>query len=138
MLIAVKDRADKQWRGDSQLFCVGMSSAKPWNGGLKLFFFFWESKFKGTSGIVSDSNNIFWWHESGDINKNGYFSKFQLISFLRLQVMHDSCTPRTLHTCCSQSKFRILNIRESSVRALFLYNCTPNISSSADVSVSVA
>ena len=29
-------------------------------------------------------------------------------------------------------------IRESSARALFLYNCTPNISRSADASVSVA
>ena len=34
-----------------------------------------------------------------------------------------SYTPRTLRTCCSQSKFRILKIRESSARALFLYNC---------------
>ena len=50
----------------------------------------------------------------------------------------DSCTPRTLRACCSQSKFRILKIRESSARALFLYNCTPNISRSADASVSVA
>ena len=50
----------------------------------------------------------------------------------------NSYTPRTLRACCSQSKFRILKIRESSARALFLYNCTPNISHSADVSVSVA
>ena len=49
-----------------------------------------------------------------------------------------SYTPRTLRACCSQSKFRILKIRESSARALFLYNCTPNISRSADASVSVA
>ena len=49
-----------------------------------------------------------------------------------------SYTPHTLRACCSQSKFRILKIRESSARALFLYNCTPNISRSADVSVSVA
>ena len=47
-------------------------------------------------------------------------------------------TPPTLRTCCSQSKFRILKIRESSARALFLYNCTPNISRSADASVNVA
>ena len=51
--------------------------------------------------------------------------------------MH-SYTPRTLRACCSQSKFRILKIRESSARALFLYNCTPNISRSADASVSIA
>ena len=50
----------------------------------------------------------------------------------------NSYTPRTLRACCSQSKFRILEIHESSARALFLYNCTPNISRSADVSVSVA
>ena len=49
-----------------------------------------------------------------------------------------SYTPRTLRACCSQSKFRILNIRESSARAIFLYNCTPNISRSANASVSVA
>ena len=50
----------------------------------------------------------------------------------------NSYTPHTLHACCSQSKFRILKIRESSSGALFLYNCTPNISLSADASVSVA
>ena len=49
-----------------------------------------------------------------------------------------SYTPRTLRACSSQSKFRILKICESSARALFLYNCTPNISRSADASVSVA
>ena len=49
-----------------------------------------------------------------------------------------SHTPHTQRTCCSQSKFRILKIRKSSARALFLYNCTPNISRSADASVSVA
>ena len=49
-----------------------------------------------------------------------------------------SYTPRTLRTCCNQSKFRILWIRESSACALFLYNCTPNISHSADASVSIA
>ena len=31
-----------------------------------------------------------------------------------------SYTPRILRACCSQSKFRILKIRESSARALFL------------------
>ena len=50
----------------------------------------------------------------------------------------NSYTPRTLRACCSQSKFRILKIRESSARALFLYNCTPNISRRADTNVSVA
>ena len=40
-------------------------------------------------GIISDSNNIFLWHESEDINKKGLFPKFQLIPILRLQVMHD-------------------------------------------------
>ena len=49
-----------------------------------------------------------------------------------------SYTPRTLRACCSQSKFRILKLCDSSARALFLYNCTPNISCSADPSVSVA
>ena len=44
----------------------------------------------------------------------------------------------TLRACCSQSKFRILKIRESSAHALFLYHCTPNISRSADASMGVA
>ena len=48
-----------------------------------------------------------------------------------------SYTPRTLRACFNQSKFRILKIRKSSARALFLYNCTPNILRSADTSVSI-
>ena len=40
-------------------------------------------------GIFIDSNNIFLWHESEDINKKGLFPKFQLIPILRFQVMHD-------------------------------------------------
>ena len=40
-------------------------------------------------GIVSDSNNIFSWHESEDINKKILFPKFQLIQNLHFQVMHD-------------------------------------------------
>ena len=54
-----------------------------------------------------------------------------------LCAISNSYTPRTLRACCSQSKFRILKIRESSMRALFLYNCTLNISRSADGGVSV-
>ena len=38
-----------------------------------------------------------------------------------------SCTPRTLHACCSQSELKILNILEGRVHALVLYNCTLNI-----------
>ena len=40
-------------------------------------------------GIVSDSNNIFLWHESEDISKKSLFPKFQLIPILRFKVMHD-------------------------------------------------
>ena len=40
-------------------------------------------------GIFSDSNNIFLWHESEDINKKRLNPKFQLIPILRFQVMHD-------------------------------------------------
>ena len=40
-------------------------------------------------GIFSDSNNIFLWYESEDINKKSLFPKFQLIPILRCQVMHD-------------------------------------------------
>ena len=39
--------------------------------------------------IFSDSNNIFLWHESEDINKKSLNPKFQLIPILRFQVMHD-------------------------------------------------
>ena len=45
-----------------------------------------ESRVKG---IFSDSNNIFLWHESEDINKKSLFPKFELIPILRFQVMHD-------------------------------------------------
>ena len=41
------------------------------------------------TGIVSDFNNIFLWHESEDIKKKILFPKFQLIPILRFQVMHD-------------------------------------------------
>ena len=34
-------------------------------------------------GIFSDSNNIFLWHKSEDINKKRLFPKFQLILILR-------------------------------------------------------
>ena len=66
------------------------------------------------------------------------------IKYLHLEYAHLLCnilasyTPRTLRACCSQSKLRILKICESSARALFLYNCTPNISRSAEASVRVA
>ena len=40
-------------------------------------------------GIFNDSNNVFLWHESEDINKKILFPKFQLIPILRFQVMHD-------------------------------------------------
>ena len=39
--------------------------------------------------IFTDSNNIFLCHESEDINEKSLFPKFQLISLLRFQVMHD-------------------------------------------------
>ena len=48
---------------------------------------FWAmGRFKG---IFSDSNNIFLWHESEDINEKSLFPKFQLIPILSFQVMHD-------------------------------------------------
>ena len=40
-------------------------------------------------GIVTDSNNIFLWHESEDINKKSLFPKFQVIPSSNFQVMHD-------------------------------------------------
>ena len=41
------------------------------------------------TGIFNDSNNIFLWYESEDINKKSLFPKFQLIPILRFQVMND-------------------------------------------------
>ena len=55
-----------------------------------------------------------------------------LCDFYRIFI-HSAYTMHML-----QSKFRILKIGESITRALFLYNCTPNISRSADASVSIA
>ena len=40
-------------------------------------------------GIFSDSNNIFLWYESEDINKKSLFPKFQFIPILHFRVMHD-------------------------------------------------
>ena len=40
--------------------------------------------------VFSDSNNIFLWHESEDINKKACFQNLSwLIPILRFQVMHD-------------------------------------------------
>ena len=36
--------------------------------------------------MFSDSNNIFLWHESEDINKKSLFPKFQLLPILHFQV----------------------------------------------------
>ena len=41
------------------------------------------SKHNLLKGIFSDSNNIFLWHKSEDINKKKLFPKFQLILILR-------------------------------------------------------
>ena len=53
----------------------------------------WKSKtWDLLHGIVSDSNNIFLWHKSKDINthkKEGLLLKFQLIQILHLHVTHD-------------------------------------------------
>ena len=40
-------------------------------------------------GVVSDSNIIFLWHESEDINKKDLFPKFQLSPMSPFQVLHD-------------------------------------------------
>ena len=45
-------------------------------------------KYCWLKGIVSDSNKVSLWHKPED-NKSRLFPKFQLISVLRLQIMHD-------------------------------------------------
>ena len=62
----------------------------------------------------------------------GYSTPFSVGS-----LIHNSHTPRTLRTCCSQSKLTILKVREISARALFLCSYTPNTSCSADALESV-
>ena len=39
--------------------------------------------------VFSDSNSIFLWQETKDINKKSLFPKFQLIPILGFQVMRD-------------------------------------------------
>ena len=44
----------------------------------------WRTKFwknRTFKGIVSDSNNIFLWHKSEDINKKGYFQTLRWFQF---------------------------------------------------------
>ena len=40
-------------------------------------------------GIFTDSNIIFLWHESENVNEKSLFPKFQLIPILHFQIMHD-------------------------------------------------
>ena len=70
------------------------------------------------------------WHDRG---KWVACQQYSILISYHKRFIHSVYTS----TCCSQSKFRILKIRESSARALFLYNCTSNISRSADASVSI-
>ena len=50
---------------------------------------YYKFSFYQLEGIFSDSNNIFLWYESEDINQKSLFPKFQLIPILHFQVMHD-------------------------------------------------
>ena len=52
-------------------------------------FYWFFLNYMSIKGIVTDSNNIFLWHESEDINKKSLFPKFQLIPSSNFQVMHD-------------------------------------------------
>ena len=70
----------------------------------KLFFFFLLM----VKGIVSDSNNIFLWHESEEINKTSSFPKFQLIPISRFQVMHDyACFIAPIDYCVDRLSVKI-------------------------------
>ena len=56
----------------------------------KTYSFAYAKLYVLIKGIFSDSNNIFLWYESEDINKKkSFFPKFQLILILRFQVMQD-------------------------------------------------
>ena len=50
-------------------------------------------------------------------------------------IINHSYTPRTVHEWCSQSELRIVKIRKSSARALFLYNIIALRTLNASVSV---
>ena len=55
----------------------------------KMYSVFINTNIGTIKRIFSDSNNIFLWYESEDINKKRLFPKFQLIPILHFRVMHD-------------------------------------------------
>ena len=82
--------------GTQLLFWYRCSAQRAANGGLKngkaqkhWGLKNWLLEKIGLKGIVSDSNNIFLWHESEDINKKSLFPKIQLIPMSPFQVMHN-------------------------------------------------
>ena len=59
------------------------------------------------------------------------FSLYPSLICWYTQILHNAIISLLFYTlrvlaCCSQSELTIFEIRESSARALFLYNCTPN------------
>ena len=60
-----------------------------WPKSLQFKYVCFPSHFEILKGIFSDSNNFFLWHESKDINGKSFFPKFQLITILRFELMHD-------------------------------------------------
>ena len=84
------------------------------------FYIILESvKFLKLKVIFSDSNNIFLWHKSEDIDKKCLLPKFQLIPISHLQVMHyyvhwhcsrDYCVKNSLvdETLCKKINFSLI------------------------------
>ena len=56
------------------------------------------------------------------IKQNGHLKTCYISKIHSVQIIANLYTPRTLRACRSQSKFRILKIRESSAHALFCLN----------------
>ena len=73
----------------AQEFSVTSKMATIPKHGISLYVELWTNRLLWIKVIVRDSNNIFLWHESGDVNKKSLFPKFQLIPIWRFQVMHD-------------------------------------------------
>ena len=77
---------DFQWLTSQLLQVYSTPSLQLASKKIHTLTMFCSIKFKG---IVSDSNNIFLWHESEYINQKMLYQKFPLIPILRLQVMHN-------------------------------------------------
>ena len=115
---------DRSRKGGTKLIIASLMALDTSFNTFFLFFQFHMIFEKWDGGKISTLRNIFL--------RIPYINSFKanfpspLIPSKLQQINGTSYTPRTLRACCSQSGLTILKIRKSSVRALFLYNCTTN------------